>query len=126
MAVAFKWVEDDLNVHEDFSGLYALPDITSATIVSAIEDTLARLNLALNKAYGQCYDGASTMRDLKNEVAKQIQDEEPRAIYTHSYGHSLNLSACDTVQKCKTMKSALNNLRNNKVSEVFPKKRAIA
>ena len=96
-----------MNVHEDFSGLYGLLDITAATIVSAIEDTLARLNLALNKAHGQCYDGARTMRGLKNEVVKQIQDAELRAIYTHCYGHSLNLSACDTVQKCKIMKSAL-------------------
>lgn len=84
-------------MHEDFSGLYALLDITAATIVLAIEDTLARLNLALNKAHGQCYNGARTMRSLKNEVAKQIQDAEPRAIYTYSYGHSLNLVACDTL-----------------------------
>ena len=107
MVVVFRWVDDDLNVHEDFIGLYALPDITAATIVLTIQDTLTRLNLPLKKARGQCYDGASTMRGFKNGVAKQIQDTEPRAIYTHCYGHSLNLAASDTVQKCKTMKSAL-------------------
>ena len=107
MVVAFRWVDDALNVHEDFIGLYALPDITASTIVSAIQDTLVRLNLTLKKARGQCYDGASTMRGLRNGVAKQIQDLEPRAIYTHCYGHSLNLAASDTVQKCKTVKAAL-------------------
>ena len=35
------------------------PDITAANIVSAIQ---VRLNLALNKACCQCYNGASTMR----------------------------------------------------------------
>ena len=97
MVVAFRWVDNDLNVHEDFIGLYALLDITATTIVSAIQDTLAQLNLALNKARGQCYDGASSMRGLLNGVAKQVRDAEPRAIYTHCYGHSLNLVACDAV-----------------------------
>ena len=32
--------------------LYALPDITAVTIVLAIHNTLAQLNLALNKARG--------------------------------------------------------------------------
>ena len=77
MVVAFTWVDNDLNVHEDFIGLYAPPDITATTIVSAIQVTLARLNLALNKVRGQCYDGASTMRGLPNGVAKQIQDANP-------------------------------------------------
>ena len=78
MVVAFRWVDNDLNVHEDlYIFVYALPDITATTIVSAIQDTLARLNLALNKARGQCYDGASTMRGLPNGVAKQIQDANP-------------------------------------------------
>ena len=44
-----------------------------------------------------------------NGVAKQIQDAEPRAIYMHCYGHSLNLAANDTVQHCKVMKVALEN-----------------
>ena len=77
MVVAFRWVDNDLNVHEDFIGLYALPDITVTTIVSAIQDTLARLNLALNKVRGQCYDGASTMRGLLSGAAKQTQDANP-------------------------------------------------
>ena len=34
--------------------LYVLLNITAATIVSAIQDTLAQLNLALSKARGQC------------------------------------------------------------------------
>ena len=39
---SYRWVDNDLNVHEDFIGLYAPPDITATTIVSAIQDTLAR------------------------------------------------------------------------------------
>ena len=43
--------------------MYTLPNIIAATIVSAIQDTLARLNLALNKTCGQCYNGPSTMHE---------------------------------------------------------------
>jgi len=34
-------------------------------------------------------------------VAKLISDEQPKAIYTHCYGHALNLSAGDTIKRCK-------------------------
>jgi len=27
--------------------------------------------------------------------------EEPRALFTHCYGHALNLAASDSVKKCK-------------------------
>jgi len=32
---------------------------------------------------------------------------ERKALYTHCYGHSLNLTASDTLQNCKVMKAAL-------------------
>ena len=105
--MVFRWVDAQLEVHEDFVGLYAVPSIAAATIVSTIHDVLARLNLSLTKLRGQCYDGASTMRGLRNGVAKQIQDAESRAIYTHCYGHALSLAASDTIRNCKPLKSAL-------------------
>ena len=41
------------------------------------------------------------------EVATQLQADEPRAIYTHCYGHSLNLTASDTITRCHVIKTAL-------------------
>ena len=105
--VAIRWVDDALSVHEDFIGLYSVPTIQASSIISAIQDILTRLNLPNAKVRGQCYDGASNMSGLRKGVAKQIQEDEPRAIYTHCYGHSLNLAASDTMQKCKVMKAAL-------------------
>ena len=34
-------------------------------------------------------------------MAKKLLDEEPRALFTHCYGHALN---CDTIKQCKTIK----------------------
>ena len=47
------------------------------------------------------------MTRIRNGVAKQLTDEEPQAIFTHSYGHALNLAVGDTVKKCKLMRSCL-------------------
>ena len=38
----------------------------------------------MSRCRGQCYDGASTMKGPRSGVAKQLLDEEPRAIYTQS------------------------------------------
>ena len=91
-------------------GLYQVPRITSATLVSVIKDSLIRFNLSINKARGQCYDGASNMTGRRNGVVTQIQDEEPRALFTYCYGHSLNLAASDTIMGCKVLKSALETM----------------
>jgi len=65
------------------------------------------LNLPLPKVREQCYDGASNMSGIKNGVATQICKEEPRAVYTNCYGHSLNLTAADAIKNSKVMKFAL-------------------
>ena len=105
--IVLRWVDDQLQPHEEFIGLYAIPSIDSAMLVSIIKDTLVRLNLSLTKLRGQCYDGASSMRGARTGVAKQLQEIEPRAIYLHCYGHSLNLAVSDVFQHCKLMKMAL-------------------
>lgn len=47
------------------------------------------------------------MSGAKSGVAKRIQEDEPRAVYTHCYGHSVNLASCDAVKQSKLIKSAL-------------------
>ena len=105
--VVFRWVDNTLCVHENFTGLYSLHTIEASSIVSAVRDTLAHLNLPISKARGQCYNSASNMSGLRNGVATQIQADEPRAIYTQSYSHSLNLAASDTIKKCRVMRVAM-------------------
>ena len=96
--IVIRRVAQDFQVHEEFIGLYNVPPIDSATLVGMIKDVMIRMNLSINKIRGQCYDGPSARKGGKGSVAKQISDLEPRAVYTHCYGHSLNLAACDTLQ----------------------------
>ena len=75
--------------------------------MSIIKDTLLRMNLKIEHCRGQCYDGASAMSVAKNDVAKQISTDEPQAVYTHRYGHALNLSVGDCTKQCKVVKLAI-------------------
>ena len=60
------------------------------------------MNLALSRCTGQCYDGAATMMGTRNGVAKQLSNEENRAVFIHCYGHALNLAVGDSV-KCSKL-----------------------
>ncbi len=107
VSIFIRYITDELEVHEDFLGLYSVPSINAAMLVSAIKDVFLRMNISFDKLRGQCYDGASASGS-KNGVAKCISDIEPRALFTHCYGHALNLAASDTVKKLKIVKDALN------------------
>ena len=47
------------------------------------------------------------MAGSKSGVVKRILDEEPSAIYTHCYGHALNLACGDVIKQCKVLKDSL-------------------
>ena len=97
-------MSEDLVAHEEFIGLYLTESITSVAI---IEDTILRMNIMLEHCRGQCYDGASAMTGVKNGVATVIASKESRAIFSHCYGHALNLGVGDTIKQCQLMKSSL-------------------
>ena len=82
MVLVLRWIDDNLNPHEDFIGLYEIPFVEANVIVSTISGALIRMNLTLSKVRGQCYDGASNMSGLRNGVARQIKDMEKKH-YTH-------------------------------------------
>ena len=103
----FRWHSDDLIAHEDFVGLYGIENTEAQTHINMILDVLTLLNLSIKKLRGQCYDGAGSMSGYRSGVAKKISDLESRAVYTHCYGHSLNLTCMDTMKSSKVMQEAL-------------------
>ena len=106
VVVVIRWVDKNLDVYEDFTDLHV--DNTDAeTITEKITKSLHDLHLNVHQLRGQCYDGASVMSGLRSGVDTRIQQLESRAIYTHCYGHSLNLAAGDTIKKSTVMKKAL-------------------
>ena len=94
-------------MHEEFLGLYQVASIKAEVIASTAMDCLKRFNISVAKRCGQCYNSASTMSGAKSGVANRIQDEEPRAVFTHCYGHANSLAMCDVLKHSKPIKHAL-------------------
>ena len=66
------------------------------------------------------------MAGHKKGVATQILSVEPRALYTHCYGHSLNLAMCDTIKNGKLTRDAMDITNEvSKVVKFSPKRNAI-
>ena len=124
--LCFWWVDDSLEVHKEFIGLYQLSDTSAATVVRVIKDTLVHMNLNINRCRGQCYDGAGTMAGAIRGVAAQIISEEPRALFTHCYGHALNLAASDSIKKCKVVQDSMDaTFEISKLIRYLPKRDAM-
>ena len=125
--LVMRWVDNTIEVHEDFSGLYEINGKESVTLVKVIKDVLVllRLNLSLTNICGQCYDGVSAIGQ-KGGVAKCIQDIEPRAVFTHCYDHSLNLAVSESVKACKMMMDVLETVREiTKLIKFSPQREGI-
>ena len=61
VTLILMYLTKELEVHEEFVGLYHTDSINAVTITWAIKDVLIRLNLPFDKRRGQCYDVASAM-----------------------------------------------------------------
>ena len=103
VTICLRWVDSQLEPHEEFIGFYYVDDITTATIVHVLKDTILHLNLSMSMCRAQCYDGASNMK----KAAKEIKVLEPCALYLHCFGHSLNLAVSNTLKEVKVMQNSL-------------------
>ena len=117
--LCLRWVDEDLNPHEEFIGLHVVPNICAVALVACIRDTLIRMNLSIQNHRGQSYDGASNIPGSKSGVAAQIKTEELSAIFTHYYSHSLQLAVGDTVKGKGHLRYYF---RNFEPAKVFTKK----
>ena len=73
LVLCLRWVDDDLNPHEDFIGLQPVLNIAADTLVAVICDVLIRMNLSITNCRGQCYDGASNMVGAKSGVGFKLK-----------------------------------------------------
>ena len=110
VVIVLRWVDDNLDPHEDFIGLHITASTNASSILAIIKDVLLCMNVSLSNCRGQCYDGAAVMSGCRGGVATQLAQEEPRALYTHCYGHSLNLACQDTIRDIKPLQVALDTV----------------
>ena len=87
LAVRLRWVDDELEAHDEFIGLKNMPNTVADSIVRKLKNVLLQMHLKLNKCRGRCYDECSTMSGSKSGVTVRIKSEVGRALYTHCYAY---------------------------------------
>ena len=92
VVVCIRWVDDELIAHEEFVGIKPVERTTAEDIVLVLTETLTEMHLRIDDCWGRCYDGASTMSGAKSGVATRIKTLNEKCLFTHCYGHVLNLS----------------------------------
>ena len=107
-------------------GYISLDSTSAESIVGAIKDILLHMNLQIKNCRGQCYDGASNMSGVKSGVAVKIKELEPHALYTHCYGHALNLAAQDSIKNLTIMEDTLDTMYEiSKLVKKSPKREVL-
>ena len=104
-------MDENFAVHEDFIAMYPLERTTADHIVAVLKNCLISMILRIENARGQCYDGASTMAGEKTGVATQIKALNSKCLYTHCYGHALNLAVADAIKSVKCISDSLETVR---------------
>ena len=97
ISICFRYVSEDLSVHETFVGFYETAVTDASTLFDITDDVFKRLELSITNCKGQCFDGASNVTGHVSGLQKRITDIEPRALYVHCFSHSLSLAFQDSV-----------------------------
>lgn len=95
----------DFKIKETFLGFYEITDHSASGMVTKVKAILKNLNIAINKCYGQGYDGASVMSGAYNGVQTKIKEFQKNAEYIHCASHNLNLVINDAVSGCTEVSS---------------------
>ena len=126
LVICLRWVSKNFEPKENYVGLYEIENIRAETIFNSLADILKRFGLQISQLRGQCYDMGASMAGSKTGVSKRVSDIEPRAIYTHCYGHALNLACSDSIRSCKMLRNALDVTKEiTKLIKESPRREAI-
>ena len=105
---------------------HQVQDTIPTSLPCVIRDVLLRLNLNISQCRGQCYDGGSNMAGSRNGVKSQILQQEPRALFTHCYGHALSLGIADSIKNVKILKSHMDTtFEISKLLQYSPKRQSL-
>ena len=73
LVTCIRWVGDCFVIHEDFIGMHPLERTNADQVAAILNNALLRINLNLQCARWQCYDGAAAKAGEKTGVATQFK-----------------------------------------------------
>ena len=107
LVVCIRWVDELLQDLMNVIGVYNVGTINAKTFTGALEDVYLRAGLKIHNCRGQCCDGAANLSGSKTGVQSHFLQRDPRALFTHCYGQSLNLAVGDALKNNKVCSDAL-------------------
>ena len=119
-SICVRYVDDDMNVHEEFLGFYQVDDTTGkdlASTISTIKDALLRYGIPLDRLRGMSFDGAANMPGCYNGAQALLRQEQPQAVFVHCGAHSVNLAGKDAFGTSMLFTHALQTV--NEVGTLF-------
>ena len=87
ISLSVRWVDHELEVHEDPVELIQTDATTGGSLAYALKDARVRMNLPMSLCRGQAYDGAANMQGRMKGVAVRISEECPAALHVHCLAH---------------------------------------
>jgi len=108
LVICFRYCDNELQIHEVFTGFYELAHQDAATLFTIVRDVLCRFNLDIHRCRGQCFDGAANVAGSLNGVQAKLRDVESRALFVHCASHSINLIVQDSVSSIPAYRDAFN------------------
>ena len=91
--------------------MHPLERINADQVVAIIKNALLRININIQRARGQCCDGAATKAGEKTGVAAQTKTINGKNLYTHCYGHASNLAVADAMKSVQCISDSLDTER---------------
>ena len=93
LSICIRYVDSELQVIEDFVGLYQIAETTGHAIAETVEDALLRLGLDASLLRGQTYDGGANMAGTLNGCQAVLRRKYPLALHFHCAAHCVHLVA---------------------------------
>lgn len=106
-SICIRYVDEHLNSHETFFGLYSVESTSGESISTVIFDVLIRLNLPLDNLRAQTYDGAANMSGAYRGCQAKVKEAQPLALHFHCTAHVVNLVMQHSVQASPVIRDAL-------------------
>ena len=69
LVICIRWVDNRFVVHEDFIGMHPLERTNADQVAAILKNALLRINLNIQRARWQCYDGGAAKAGEKTGVA---------------------------------------------------------
>lgn len=107
VSFCIRYVNDQLDIKEQFIGFYETNNTRSETLYNIFKDILIRCQLDIENIRGQCFDGAANVKGEISGLQSRIKEINPAAMFVHCVAHRLNLVVQDAFTGCSYINNFL-------------------